>query len=63
MNTNTAILISAYLLARATAVILMLAIVFLVACPLIWSRDPGRRARSREALRMLITLLTIRQIK
>ena len=51
------ILVIAYMLARATSAVVMLAVVLLVACPMVWSGNPGRRARSRAALRMLIRLL------
>ena len=45
------------LLARALGTVVILLIVLFIACPLIWSRDPGRRARSREALQLLTGLL------
>jgi hypothetical protein len=63
MNINPPSLISAYLLARTAGAVVTLAIVLLIACPLIWSRNPGRRNRSRETLRMLITLLISRHVK
>jgi len=63
MNINPSSLISAYLLARTAGAVVTLAIVLLIACPLIWSRDSGRRSRSRQTLRMLITLLTGRHVK
>ena len=63
MNINPPSLISAYLLARTARAVVTLAIVLLIACPLIWSRNSERRNRSRETLRMLITLLTDRHIK
>ena len=46
-----------YLLVRALSAAVILLIVLLIACPLIWSRDPGRRTRSREALQVLTGFL------
>jgi hypothetical protein len=63
MNINPPSLISAYLLAYTAGAIVTLVIVLLIACPLIWSRDAGRRARSRDTLRMLISLLASRHTK
>jgi hypothetical protein len=55
--------ISAYLLARLAGATLMIVIVITIACPLVWSRDTARRARARDTLRLLISLLTGRQIR
>ena len=63
MYVSTPFLISAYLLARLAGVTLMLVIVVTVACPLVWSRDAARRARARDALRLLICLFTGRRIR
>jgi hypothetical protein len=58
MNAYPLGLVTADLLSHAAGAIVMLVIVTFIACPLVWSRDKERRARSREALRMLIWLLT-----
>lgn len=56
-------LITAYLLALSFGAAMMPVIILLIICPLIWSRDSGRRARSREAFRMVTSLLTGRWTK
>jgi hypothetical protein len=56
-------LITACLLVRLAGAALMLVIVVVIACPLVWSRDAARRARARDALRLLICLFTGRRIR
>jgi hypothetical protein len=56
-------LIMAYLLVRVAGAALMIVIVIAIACPLVWSRDLGRRARARETLCLLVSLLTGRRIR
>lgn len=63
MGVNPLILVIAYLLARTASAAVMLAVVLLIACPMVWSRNPERRVGAREALRMLIRLLAGRQAK
>ncbi len=63
MDVPDAGLIAVYLLARLTALSVLLLIVAAVVCPSVWSRDAARRARAREALRLLGCLITGRRIR
>jgi hypothetical protein len=63
MSVDPLILVIACMLARTISALVMLAVVLLIACPMVWSHNPGRRARSREALHMLIRLLVGHQSK
>jgi hypothetical protein len=61
MSAYPSSLIIIYLLACSGSAGVALVLIMLIACPVIWSRDFGRRARAREVLRMLIWLLASRR--
>ncbi len=63
MYAFTPAVITAYLLIRLMSVATMAVIVFAIACPLVWSGDATRRARARDALLLLIYLITGRRIR
>jgi len=52
---------AAYLLAHLFATVPSLLIVTLIACPAVWSRDPARRARALDTLRLLRKIRTRRR--
>jgi hypothetical protein len=56
VNEHVADLITVFLLGRLFAAAALLLIVVAIACPLVWSADATRRARAREALRLLARL-------
>ena len=63
MNLSAPGLITAYLLACLAGTAPLLLIIGAIACPLVWSRNPERRARARDTLHLLAPVLAGRRTR